>query len=208
MDATSPTHHLSTTLNSSSNSVNYSLHSTKSGILFNARSVANKLRDLHHARENIVSLSQKHTDTKLMVPMVCQTKVKSLPISNPTGKLVVTLRWYTFALRPTNVVPKALQRQTLQKIHTGHQGIQRCRLRAKLSIWWPGISKTINDMVKQCSTCSKHFKPRMIPTPLPDYPWQKVSSDLFQLDGAQYIVVVDYYSLNCQQLPPDKSLKF
>ncbi len=26
----------------------------------------------------------------------------------------------------------------------------------------------------------------MIPTPLPDYPWQKVSSDLFQLDGAQY----------------------
>ncbi len=86
------------------------------------------------------------------------------------------------------VVPKVLQRQTLQKIHTGHQGIQRCRLRAKSSAWWPGISKTINDMVKQCSTCLKHFKPRsepMIPTPLPDYPWQKVSSDLFQLDGVQ-----------------------
>ncbi len=33
----------------------------------------------------------------------------------------------------------------------------------------------------------------MIPTPLPDYPWQKVSSELFQLDGAQYNVVVYYY---------------
>ncbi len=39
------------------------------------------------------------------------------------------------------VVPKALQRQTLQKIHTRHQGIQQCRLRAKSSNWWPGISK-------------------------------------------------------------------
>lgn len=34
----------------------------------------------------------------------------------------------------------------------------------------------------------------MIATPLPEYPWQKVSSDLFQLNGAQYIVVVDYFS--------------
>ena len=38
------------------------------------------------------------------------------------------------------VVPKSLQHETLQKIHLGHQGIQRCRLRAKMSVWWPGIS--------------------------------------------------------------------
>ena len=31
------------------------------------------------------------------------------------------------------VVPKALQRQTLLKIHQGHQGMQRCRLRADKS---------------------------------------------------------------------------
>lgn len=95
------------------------------------------------------------------------------------------------------VVPESLRRQTLEKIHTGHQGIQRCRLRAKSSVWWPGISRTINDMVTQCLTCAKHLTPRsepMMPTSLPDYPWQKVSSDLFQLDGKQYIVVVDYFS--------------
>ena len=34
----------------------------------------------------------------------------------------------------------------------------------------------------------------MIPSQLPDYPWQRVSSDLFQLKGAHYIVVVDYFS--------------
>ena len=31
-------------------------------------------------------------------------------------------------------------------------------------------------------------------TTLPDYPWQKVTSDLFQIKGANYIVVVDYFS--------------
>ena len=41
------------------------------------------------------------------------------------------------------VVPKQLQAETLQKIHTGHQGIVRCRLRATSSVWWPGISKDI-----------------------------------------------------------------
>lgn len=37
------------------------------------------------------------------------------------------------------VVPKSLQQQTLKKIHSGHQGIERCRVRAKTSVWWLGI---------------------------------------------------------------------
>ena len=95
------------------------------------------------------------------------------------------------------MVPKQLQRQTLQKIHTGHQGIQTCRLRAKPSVWWPGISLTIDTMVKQCNICAKYQKPRsepMLYSPLPDFPWQKVSSNLFQLNNTQHLLVVDYFS--------------
>ena len=41
------------------------------------------------------------------------------------------------------VVPKALQTETLSKLHQGHQGIVRCRLRAKISVWWPGLAKQL-----------------------------------------------------------------
>ncbi len=39
------------------------------------------------------------------------------------------------------VVPESLREETLQKVHEGHQGIQRCRLRVQSSVWWPGVSK-------------------------------------------------------------------
>ena len=52
-------------------------------------------------------------------------------------------------------------------------------------------------MIKECFTCAKMFSPQkepMILTELPQYPWQKVGVDLFQLKGSNYLVVVDYYS--------------
>ncbi len=36
------------------------------------------------------------------------------------------------------VVPPTLQRETLERIREGHQGIQRCRMRVKVSVWWLG----------------------------------------------------------------------
>ena len=38
------------------------------------------------------------------------------------------------------VIPTCLQQDTLKRIHEGHQGIVKCRLRARTSVRWPGIS--------------------------------------------------------------------
>ena len=40
------------------------------------------------------------------------------------------------------VVLKQLQHETLCKIHHGHQGIERRRLRVMTSVWWPGLYGT------------------------------------------------------------------
>ena len=72
------------------------------------------------------------------------------------------------------VVPAAKQQETLEKLHNGHQGIQRCRLRAKIVAWWPGLSGQIEKLVKTCPHCVKERTPRrepLIPTKLPDFPW-------------------------------------
>ena len=95
------------------------------------------------------------------------------------------------------VVPAAMQHDTLAKIHTGHQGIEKCRLRARTSVWWPGVSSRIEKLVKNCPHCVKETTPRkepLMPTALPEYPWQKIGTDLFTLDGNNYIITTDYFS--------------
>ena len=43
------------------------------------------------------------------------------------------------------VVPQTLRSRTMEKIHQGHQGINRCRFRVKSSVWWPGITNEIDS---------------------------------------------------------------
>ena len=95
------------------------------------------------------------------------------------------------------VIPATLQKQVLQKVHHGHQGIQRFRLRIASSVWWPGVSKAIERYIKNCSQCVKSYVPPkepLITSPLPTRPWQKLAADLFELNKSHYLIIVDYFS--------------
>ena len=96
------------------------------------------------------------------------------------------------------VIPKALRKTILSQIHEAHLGIERSKLRARELVFWPGMSKQIEDMVCNCSTCQElRFSPPrepMIPHEIPQYPWQIIATDLFTWNGGNYVVVVDYYS--------------
>ena len=89
------------------------------------------------------------------------------------------------------VVPKQLQHQTLEKIHSGQQGITRCNLWIKSSVWWPGISREMEAFIKQCPHGEQFAIPLrepMISSPLPSYPWEKVGADLFELEKTSYLI--------------------
>ena len=95
------------------------------------------------------------------------------------------------------VIPESMRQATLGKIHHGHQGILRCRMRVSTFVWWPGISKDMEAYVKSCPVCQKtttlHKEP-LISTPLPNHPWERIASDLFELKNSTYLLTVDYYS--------------
>ena len=92
------------------------------------------------------------------------------------------------------VVPAALRRQTLSLIHQGHQGVERSLSRTKAAVSWPCVSSEVKQYVESCAKQSQLQKAPLIPTPLPDYPWQQISRDLFKLGGQHYLLVVDYFS--------------
>ena len=95
------------------------------------------------------------------------------------------------------VIPKSLQKDILDRLHSGHQGIAKCRERAKQSVWWPGLSTQLLQMVEKCETCAKerlHNRETLLPTEFPARPWELVGADLFDWNNSQYLVVIDYFS--------------
>ena len=95
------------------------------------------------------------------------------------------------------VVPTSLRLDILDRLHEGHQGITKCRLRAQQSVWWPGLSRQVTELVENCRICCQNAKNHMeplIPSRMPDGPWLKVATDLFEFQKKTYLLVVDYYS--------------
>ena len=95
------------------------------------------------------------------------------------------------------VIPAAMRQEILSKLHEGHLGIVKCRARARESVWWPGVSKEIEEYIKKCSNCvmeSTNLHEPLIPSEFPKRPWQKVGMDLLYLERTWYLLVMDYYS--------------
>ena len=96
------------------------------------------------------------------------------------------------------VIPASMRPEILERIHDGHQGITKSLERARLGVWWPGVTKDIKKFISLCSQCAKN-KPTqrrepLITTPLPQGPWQRVGVDLFSHKSKNYLVMCDYYS--------------
>ena len=66
------------------------------------------------------------------------------------------------------IVPKKLQSSVLNMLHEGHVEVVKMKMIAWSYIWWPGIDKTIEDLVKSCKSRQEVQK---VLEPAPLYPW-------------------------------------
>lgn len=65
------------------------------------------------------------------------------------------------------VIPHSLRQVILQRIHEGQLGIEKCKRRARDTVYWPGINKDIENMIGKCETCKK-FQSRFLETVISD----------------------------------------
>ena len=95
------------------------------------------------------------------------------------------------------LIHSTLTRKMLEQIHEGHQGIEKCMLKARDSVFWPGISDHIRETMEKCGICqasSKVAKPVGNVSEIPSHAWQTLESDLFYCKKMDYLVVGDYFS--------------
>ena len=96
------------------------------------------------------------------------------------------------------VVPESLRGGVLQSLHSAHQGVSTMLTRAQSIVFWPGMSKDVNDIRAQCHPCNRNA-PSQPPIPIqpiniPLTPFEQIFADFFHFSGHSYLVVGDRFS--------------
>ena len=104
------------------------------------------------------------------------------------------------------VVPAVCQTAVLKELHTGHPGIVRMKSLARVHVWWPGIDKDIEQMVRNCASCQalRNTPPTAVlhPWSWPDQPWKRIHIDFAgPFQGSMFLVVVDSHSKWLEVVP-------
>lgn len=96
------------------------------------------------------------------------------------------------------IVPEALRKQMLEKLHEGHMSIEKTKNRARQIFYWPRLAADIEDFIKKCKICEryarKNCKETLKPYELPNRPWERVGADIFSYGNNSYLVMMDAYS--------------
>ena len=95
------------------------------------------------------------------------------------------------------LIPSTLRKKVLEQIHDGHLGIEKCMLKARDSVFWPGISNDICETVEKCGICqasSRAAKPVGNVSDVPPHAWHTLGTDLFYWNKIDYLVIGDYFS--------------
>ena len=85
-----------------------------------------------------------------------------------------------------------------EKIHKTHFGAGSCIRRAKVSLFWPGMTSDIKNKCMSCSVCAQYAsqapKEPMLSHDIEDHPWSLVSQDILMWEGKWHLVTTCHYS--------------
>ena len=164
-----------------------------------------KKRQLHELRD-ATAADQEMQDLQSMIMHGWPDKVAQVPQALRkyyNFREDLTIEDGLVLKRAKILVPESKRKELITKIHyPAHLGLEKSLLRAKSTLYWPGLYKDIEAAIANCETCLTHCRAspkshhqRMPVGPeIPNGPWIKIGTDLFEFGRADYLLVVDYYS--------------
>ena len=54
------------------------------------------------------------------------------------------------------IIPDKKREEILKLIHGGHLGLNKCKMRAKETVYWPGINEQLEPLILNCQLCLKY----------------------------------------------------
>ena len=87
------------------------------------------------------------------------------------------------------------------QIHEGQLGLNKCQMRAKETVYWPGLNDQLEQLILNCKLCLKYSRSKKKGTmhtalghEVPPVPWSKVAIDIFHYESQPYLLIVNYTS--------------
>ena len=91
------------------------------------------------------------------------------------------------------VVPNKQWEAMLKQIHEGHLGLNKCKLQAKETFYWPGLNEHLEKLVLNCELCLKYSNTKCKQEPTLSleqevslYPWTKLATGIFHFETVSY----------------------
>ena len=105
------------------------------------------------------------------------------------------------------VVPQPAIKEVLKRLHLSHQGIVKTKKLARDLYYWPGMGRSIENLVKQCEACQQNLPSNPVEkyisyAPLIENVNDAWAIDLFSSGGRDFLALVDGFSgmLVCEKL--------
>ena len=96
------------------------------------------------------------------------------------------------------LIPLSMRQDILNRLHQGHQGVEKTRQFARDTVYWPHINADIERVCKSCDACQEHqptnCREPLMPHRVPSRPWQCLASDTLDVQGKQYLLIIDRYT--------------
>ena len=99
------------------------------------------------------------------------------------------------------VIPHMKCQAMLNLINEGHLGLNKCKFRAKDTVYWPCLNEQLQKLVLNCELCLKYSFSKCKQKPsqslgqeIPVHPWTKLATDIFHFESSSYLLIVDYTS--------------